>query len=289
MAITFYGCNKENKLNTDINNDIVEKTDDENLNIITTNKLLYYMTKTIAKDKHIIDYMYKDSFNEHKFIYTKDSVNNISKQDLFIHNDTNIEPWLGDFTNKINKGKVGSINVCRGINLISYSKKIKYKDFEQKYNPYYWLNLDNYKIALLNIKNSIQDKDPKNRSYYEKNFSAELKKLEELEQGYKKISNDLKKYHIFCSEEQLDYMIKYCSLNAKKLNNITTIDELSKQQGNKDIKFIFLYNNDNELKIYKDIIKKYNMKVVKVQLFGKDNMTVMDVLKANLKVLEQIK
>ena len=175
----FSACaNKDNNETMEKVNMDIKKNNEVNLNIMVTDKFLYFMTKDIVNDKHFVQYMFKNKEEEFNYIYSKDSLNNISKQDLFIYNGAGLEPWINEFLDKLNKSKVGVINISRGINLLSYNKQVKYKNLVLKNNPYYWLNIDNYKIALLNIKNSIQDKDPRNRDYYEKNFSNKLKELE---------------------------------------------------------------------------------------------------------------
>ncbi|NSJ90374.1 zinc ABC transporter solute-binding protein, partial [Coprococcus sp. MSK.21.13] len=166
----------------------VDKLENQNLGIVVTDKLLYYMTRKITGERHFVEYIFKDRNMERNFKATKDNLNSVSKEDLFIYNGLDVEPWFNEFTAKLDKNKVGVINISRGINLINYTKEKKHNGNNILRNPYYWMNIDNYKIALLNIKNSIQDKDPKNRDYYEENFQEEIKELSLLE----KMASDVK-------------------------------------------------------------------------------------------------
>lgn len=61
-----------------------------------------------------------------------------------------------------------------------YEKEVKFENKVLKDNPYYFLNLNNYKIVLSNTKNAIQDKDPSNRDFYEKKFFKYIKKNRRL-------------------------------------------------------------------------------------------------------------
>lgn len=208
FSVLFFACNNgQNNASIKELDMEIKKTNEENLNIMVTDKILYFMAKDIVGDKHFVQYMFKNKKEEFDFVYSEDSLNNIAKQDLFIYNGAGLEPWINDFLNKLNKNNVGTINVSRGVNLLIYNKEVKYKNLILKENPYYWINIDNYKIALLNIKNSIQDRDPRNRDIYEKNFSDKLKELETYEKKFKELGNKFKNYSIFYLDEDLEYFI----------------------------------------------------------------------------------
>lgn len=286
-SITFFACG--NKNNSEVLEKIslnVKKNNEVNLNIAVTDKFLYFMTEDIVNDKHFVQYMFKNKEEEFNYVYSNDSLNNISKQDLFIYNGAGLEPWMNEFLDKLNKSKVGPINISRGVNLLSYNKQVKYKNLILKENPYYWLNIDNYKIALLNIKNSIQDRDPRNRDYYEKNFSNKLKELEIYEKKFKEMGNKFKDYVIFYSEDEIEYFVKYCNMKVTKLaGNEKDEDIKGKINDNKNI--IFLYSNDAEIKKNAELIKKYNIKAVKIIVY-KENMNFTSILKYNINNLEAI-
>jgi hypothetical protein len=98
--------------------------------------------------------MFKSRVDELNFKFTNDSLDNISKNDLLIYMGGGFEPWINGFVDKLDKSNVTPINVSRGVKFISYDKPVKINDTEFKDNPYYLMNIDNYKIALMNIKNS---------------------------------------------------------------------------------------------------------------------------------------
>lgn len=291
------GCSKEPQ-NTAINNNEVVKMEtrkDIDLNIITTDKLLYGMVKNIVGDRHLVEYMFKNRERELGFQFSEDSLNNIAKKDLFIYMGAGLEPWINDFVDKLNKNKVGVINVSRGVKLLSYNKVVKYKDSVLKDNPYYLSNLDNYKIALMNIKNSIQDKDPKNRDIYEKNFSEALKNLENYQKELKSACDNLTEFTFIVVEDELSYFVKYNNFKILDINRdkdtvkIMPVDKTakldleSKLKDNK--KIVVLYNSDEVLKNNEDIIKIYNIKTINMKTYSIDT-SYEDVLKGNIERLK---
>ncbi|WP_186428925.1 metal ABC transporter solute-binding protein, Zn/Mn family [Clostridium sp. BSD9I1] len=287
MAAVLYSCTP---VESTINNEWkkpIEKEEQVLLNIVTTNKFIYNMTLELTKDRHYVSYMFKDPSQGMNFKYTDDSLSNISKQDLFIYNGVGLEPWDKDFIDSLSKNKLGVTSASRGVKLIAYNKEKKYGKRTIKDNPYYWLNIDNYKISILNIKNALQDKDPRNNDYYEKNFMEHLKKIEPYEKDFKKISKELEGNVIFFREEELEYFVKYVGL--KSINSLTIKNDKDLEEKlNAEENILFMYNNNEELKKNEEIIKKYNMHPVKIHVY-EENFTYIDLLKNNLSNLKKIK
>lgn len=268
--LIFTGCEYKvasDKTNTKDNSIKMEMKKDKELNIVTTDKLLYYTVKDIVGDRHNISYMFKSRVDESNFKFTSDSLNNISKNDLLIYMGGGFEPWIDGFVDKLDKSNVSPINVSRGVKFISYDKPVTINDTVFKDNPYYLMNMDNYKIALMNIKNSIQDRDPKNRDVYEKNFSHILKDIDDYKKQLKDITDKLNNYTFITSEDALNYFTKSSDLNTIDINkDVSSKNELdSKIKSSKNI--VFLYNSESVLKDNEDIIKKYNIKTVNMMIY----------------------
>jgi zinc/manganese transport system substrate-binding protein len=267
----------------------LEENKNVNLKIVVTDKQLYNMVNDITGNKHTIEFMFNNKNDEKNFLFTDDSVENISKKDLFIYMGASNEPWINGFYDKLNKNKVGVINVSRGVKLLQLSKEQTINGIVIKDNPYYMLNLDNYRIALLNIKNAIEDKDPQNRDYYEKNFSLALKNFDTLQQDLKKMSDKLKDYAFVTENDDLDYFTKFCGLKTIKLSSTDILsNKLTPQGGTDNVtqalksvdykNLIYLYTDDTVLKNDEDFIKKFQMTPLNM-IANKDNVKYMDIIK----------
>ena len=264
------------------------------LEIMTTNKLVYYMVKDIVKERHYVDYMFRNELDQLNFKFTEDSLINVSKQDLFFYVGAGFEPWANDFISNLKKDSVGIVNISRGTTLIQYKKEIKYKDTVLKDNPYYFINLENYKVNMLNIKNAIEEKDPQNRDYYEKNFSDALKEIDAQVKKLSEIAQKSKDYIYLVKGEELDYFLKYNnfkSLNLDTYNSLSSTQQDEKSIFEKKLKdakgVIFLYKSDQELKANELITSKYNMKVANI-LSYKDDLTYNELIKMDVENLERV-
>lgn len=295
FVFTLTACNK--KVNKIEEKPVVQETIEKelSLNIVTTNKLLYNMVKDIIGDRHSLDYMFTSKDKLWNFTYTEDSISNISRKDLFFYWDSGIEPWDTDFIDKLTKNKVGNVSVSRGIKFITLDREVKYKEVTLKDNPYFWLNIDDYKIAMLNIKNAIQDKDTKDRDLYEKNFSKSIKEVEDYQKKLKEAADKLKDYTFVVDGDELDYFTSYYGFKTLKLNNYGLILTAKQTEDNKRVeeKFkeaknvVFLYDEEGEFKSNEALINKHNLKTSNI-IVNKDDIKYIDILANNLRSLESL-
>lgn len=287
LAILMIGCDGNliakppEKTNIKPVEKIVEK--EPYIKIMTSNKFLYHMVKDIVKDRHQVDYMLKGEEDQWKFTYTEDSLSNVSRKDLFIYSGAGYEPWVSTFLDELKKGKVGIVNASRGARLLTFSKPIKYMGIEYKENPYYWLDIDDYKIALSNIKNPIQERDPKNREFYEDNFTEKIKAIDKQYKDMKSLMDLLKKYTFVVIGDNLDYFIKSNNIKIIKFDENAKISTefektFKKLPEIKDI--VLLYDNESKLKEYDNLINTYNMKPISI-ITNKFDLDIYDILELN--------
>ena len=212
----------------------VESGEDILLNITTVSKNQYYMVKSIVLDKHNVEYLSDDESEIYEFKYNEDIINNISERDLFIYYGLNNEPWINVFIGKLKKGDLGIINMSRGIKALTYERNNEINE-----NPYYWLGVNEYKIALYNIKSAIQEKDPKNKNYYEENYINNINEVENLVKDINTELEKLKDYTILTNTNTFDYLLKGLGLQRVIVKEEIT-NGLLKEKNLDEDKVIFL-------------------------------------------------
>lgn len=287
LTCFFCGCSGANGINNTNNYEVnkKQKNGEVELKIITTNKLLYNMVKQIVKDKHNVEYLFMNREEEENFVIKSDKIDLVNSNDLFIYNGAGYETWVQKFIDKLNKSKVGIVNCSRGIKLISYLNEVKFQDVSLKENPYYLYELDNYKIALLNIKNSIEDRDPKNRSFYEDNFNNVLKSMEMYEKQFDDISEKMKNFLVLMDDDEMDYFMKNTNLKYIKTSKEDKLKLQNKIMNNKNV--IFLYFHDESFMYNSDIIYRNNIKTYKLNPYTYDK-DMFSTLQSNIKILNEI-
>lgn len=285
ICINLFGCSKPNTSDNEEEN--IKK--EVYLDIVTTDKNLYNIIKEIVKDKHYVEYIFKNREELINYKIKEDTLENMSNKDLFFYVGAGFEPWIDDFLSKLDKNKVGVVNVSRGSKLIPYEKEVKFENKVLKDNPYYFLNLNNYKIVLSNTKNAIQDKDPSNRDFYEKNFSNMLKRIEGYEDEFSKISDKTSEFVFIVDEDKLDYFIKYLNLNILKIKR----DEKDKITNEKEvedickrIKKMYILSSSNDiLKNNEKLLDKYKVKPLLLKIYDND-ILYEDMIQYNISLLK---
>lgn len=190
------------------------------LNIITTNKMEYEMVKSLVGDKHNVQYMFIDEENSKNVVINNNIINNISNMDLFLYSGSSLDKWCSELRAKLNKSNVGTIDISRGIRTINMEV-----DKQSQTNPYFYIGVDEYKVLLYNVKASIQDRDPKNRELYEKNYNDIIKKLSDFISEVKKDKKDLTEYTFISLDSNIDYFYKSLGINPIRLPQDKTVKQ----------------------------------------------------------------
>ena len=253
---------------------------DTYLNIMVCNKSQYYMVKKIVGERHNIQYLFNNEEKIDAFRYDKGVVDNVSNMDIFMYSGNSFENWDSSFINDLDKSKVGVINISRGIRTLNYN------DETNKTNPYYWTGLEEYKIALYNIKNAIQDRDPKNRDLYEKNYNTAISYLEQSLSIYNGKRNDLNNYIFISLDEKLAYFFrdlgidtyllkgdsieKYIVDNNFDLSKVVIVRDAKTEFNNPQYKLLTFESFDSN-KSYEDIMFNNYKELYSLTVIEKNN------------------
>lgn len=216
--------------------DVLDKEKDVYLNILTVNKEIYKMTKALVGNKHNVEYLFNNEKEVKEFKISDNVIDNILNMDLFIYNGLGYEPWINDIVDSAKNSNVGIINMSRGIRTITKDLSVEYEE-----NPYYLLGFNEYKIALYNIKTALQERDIKNRNYYEENYNKLVKELDEFLTKSKEEIKLYEDYRIVTNTDKFDYLLRELGLQAIKIKDNEEDIDVSKVD-----KIIFIYDKDNE-------------------------------------------
>ena len=226
------------------------------LNIMTTNKPLCEMVKSIVGDKHNVEYLFEEEVVVKTYEFDKRISPNLNNMDILFYIGNNFEPWISDAINDINS-ETAIINISRGIGTI-------YLD-ENNANPYFWTGLNEYKIALYNIKSTLQDKDPKNRKIYDNNYNAVIEELNSFVDRFNNEKKNLNQIKIYSTSNKYAYFLNSLSTEVTYLNvneeDRSITDMIQEDGGSEDKQVVVIMdqNDKYDLGTYKGIrLKSYS-------------------------------
>ncbi|MCR3758417.1 metal ABC transporter substrate-binding protein [Clostridium felsineum] len=292
LIASLMGCTNTGKTNIKVPTKKVDgKVSVVSLDIMTTNKFLYNVIKDISGNRHNVQFMFKNDVDVKQFEYTTDSINNVSKYNIFMYLGADFEPWASDFIGKLDKNSVATVDMSRGTKILDLDNKVQYGNISVTKNSYYWTDLSNYKTMLVNIKNSLEEKDAKSRDFYEKNFATYIKKVNDCEKDFKAINDKLKEYTFVTEDSSFDYFFSYAGLDSVKVS----ADDLTKPDTSKNLqdklkdkkKICYIYSDDKNPQMYNGAIQKYNMKTLKFITYD-ENSDYINTIKENMKAMKEL-
>lgn len=224
LPIMLIGCGTQSDKN--INNG------EEKVNVTVSISPIKEFTELIGGDKVKVTSLIADNVEPHDVDLKPRDFEKLTKSELFIYNGLEMEDWLEQVKEQISEDKIKYVDTSENGNPIKTDGKT---------DPHQWLSLKEAINQCNNIKNALEEVDPKNKTYYEENYEKVKTDFEELYNEYLPKFQSLEHKNFVTSHEAFGYLCRDFGLEQQALNDLFGEGELTA----KKIEDLVKYCNDN--------------------------------------------
>lgn len=123
----------------------------------------------------------------------------IQDADLFVYNGASMEHWVDDTLSSLGDKTPASVKASEGIAL-------RVGEEPGEVDPHVWLNPENAKAELANIKDALVKVDPDHKADYEANYEKYAAEFDQLDQDFKDKLGAVPNKTIVISHEAFGYL-----------------------------------------------------------------------------------
>jgi zinc transport system substrate-binding protein len=161
-----------------------EKAGSPTIKVVTTLFPLYDFAKNIGKTRVEVSLLLPPGVEAHSFEPKPSDLVRINEADVFIYTGKFMEPWAEDIVKSVSNKNLIIVDASQGTKMIPGV----FHDADEpsgSLDPHIWLDFDNAKIMVGNILYALETKDPANIDSYKHNSDDYLKKLTDLDSGFR--------------------------------------------------------------------------------------------------------
>ncbi|WP_179299357.1 manganese ABC transporter substrate-binding lipoprotein MntC [Staphylococcus delphini] len=212
------------------------------LKIVTTNSILYDMTKNITGDDAEIYSIVPVGQDPHEYEIKPKDVQALTDADVIIYNGFNLESGNGWFEKALKQANKS----IKDDTVIQASKNVKPiylkqgEKSEHNIDPHAWLSLGNGIEYVKTIKDALENVDKTHAKDYDKQGSEYLSKLEKLNKESKDKFNDIPKEKrvMITSEGAFKYFAQQFDAKPGYIWEINTENQGTPEQMKQAVDFV---------------------------------------------------
>lgn len=207
------------------------KREEDKLNVYSSFYPMYDFAKKIGKDKINIKNLIPAGTEPHDWEPTPKDLVNIGDSDVFIYSGAGMESWIDKVSENVKNDDMDMVEASKGIDLLDSEEKESSKNKSSdehehgEYDPHVWLDPENAKIQMKNIKDAFSKADSKNKDFYEKNYEENVVKLDSLDQKFKDEIGKTKNKDIVVAHEAFGYLCNTYGINQIAIEGLSPDSE----------------------------------------------------------------
>jgi zinc transport system substrate-binding protein len=204
----------------------------DKLSVMTSFYPVYDFTLKVGGDKVSVKNMVPSGTEPHEWEPGTRDIASLEESNVFIYSGAGMEHWTEDVLKSLNNKNLIVVEASTGITLKEgheeegEAHKEEDKDHDHgEFDPHVWLDPQNAKKEMENIKEGLIKADPANKDYYEANYKTYAEKFDKLDQSFKETLSPLENKSIVVSHEAYGYLCTAYGLTQVGIEGLTPDSE----------------------------------------------------------------
>lgn len=190
-------------------------------------------TKKIGGDNVEVVTLLPPGIEVHDWEPSASDMAKLEKGKILIYSGAGMEHWIDKVISSLGNNQLILIEASKNIPLLTSEEEHDGHDHSHEahdhgqLDPHVWLNPQNAKLQMEEIKKGLIQADPANTTFYEENYKKYAKELDILDQDLKEMLGPLKKREIIVSHAAFGYFCAAYNLDQEAIRGISPEEEPS--------------------------------------------------------------
>lgn len=201
---------------------------EEKLQVMASFYTMADFAEKIGGDRAEVTCMVPTGTEPHDWEPSTTDITGLERADIFIYNGAGMEHWAEDVTESLENKTLVIAEASQGVTLHAEAQEHDHEGHSHShggYDPHVWLDPQNAKLEMENIKNAFVQADPENGAYYEANYEKWAGKAEKLDQKYREALAEYAGRQVVTAHEAYGYLCSAYGLEQVGIDGLSPDQE----------------------------------------------------------------
>lgn len=236
-ALALAGCSAPQ--NTEQSSPADNATDDTRLEVVASFYPMYDFAQKIGGDRVLVTNLVPAGTEPHDWEPSTTDIATLSDADILVYNGAGMEHWVDDTLAGLSNSKLVSVEASHGVELLALDEAHEHEADEHghegeaanheadehghdhgDFDPHVWLDPQNAKIEMANIRDAFTAADPEGADVYAANYDKYAAELDALDNEFKTELEGVSQRTIVVSHEAFGYLAHAYNLEQLPIEGI---------------------------------------------------------------------
>lgn len=227
LALAFPGCTSSQKAGTD---GAAETDQTDKVQVVASFYPLYDFAQKIGGERVAVTNLVPAGTEPHDWEPSTTDIRTLEAADILVFNGAGMEHWTDDVLDSLTNDHLIAVEASDGVTLRAAGGDEADEGDHGSYDPHVWLDPENAKIEMGNIKDALIQADPAGKDYYEANYEQWAEECDSLDKEFSEQLENTPSKDIVVSHEAFGYLCEAYGLQQVPIEGIDADAEPSAQQ-----------------------------------------------------------